>query len=195
MSRGDYALGSKELVRCLVQGEIGSAGLDVFENEPNVPQELFAMDNVVMSPHNAVFTTESFMALCEIVVGNFEAFFTNKPLCQLLPEGFRTMELEKSRVTNSNKGSVNVSTMRHIARSEHGKLSKIGQNMWWKAWKLSSQKKPHTLSGCGLWMIKWISAWMLISPLFYKFWSQSSVLAALNIFISNAKYHSSRINF
>ncbi|KAI9182634.1 hypothetical protein LWI28_027380 [Acer negundo] len=61
-------------------GEIGGAGLDVFENEPNVPQELFAMDNVVMSPHNAAFTTESFMALCDLVVGNLEAFFTNKPL-------------------------------------------------------------------------------------------------------------------
>ncbi|KAK0581575.1 hypothetical protein LWI29_015317 [Acer saccharum] len=73
-------INEKELVRCLVEGEIGGAGLDVFENEPNVPQELFAMDNVVMSPHNAVFTTESFMALCELVVGNLEAFFTNKPL-------------------------------------------------------------------------------------------------------------------
>ncbi|KAH7577819.1 hypothetical protein JRO89_XS01G0303800 [Xanthoceras sorbifolium] len=70
----------KELVRCLVEGEIGGAGLDVFENEPNVPQELFALDNVVMSPHSAAFTTESFIALCELVVGNLEAFFSDKPL-------------------------------------------------------------------------------------------------------------------
>ncbi|KAL9671481.1 hypothetical protein QQ045_009049 [Rhodiola kirilowii] len=41
----------KELVRCLVEDEILGAGLDVFENEPNVPIDLFAMDNVVMSPH------------------------------------------------------------------------------------------------------------------------------------------------
>ncbi|KAI8545254.1 hypothetical protein RHMOL_Rhmol07G0027000 [Rhododendron molle] len=53
----------KELVQCLVEGEIAGAGLDVFENEPQVPQELFALDNVVMSPqflfadsnHNAVY--------------------------------------------------------------------------------------------------------------------------------------------
>ncbi|XWS45981.1 hypothetical protein CRYUN_Cryun14cG0025800 [Craigia yunnanensis] len=34
-------INEKEMVECLVQGEIGGAGLDVFENEPNVPKELF----------------------------------------------------------------------------------------------------------------------------------------------------------
>ncbi|CAK7347965.1 unnamed protein product [Dovyalis caffra] len=70
----------KEMVRCLVQGEIAGAGLDVFENEPDVPEELFAMDNVVLSPHIAVFTQESFKDLRDLLVGNLEAFFTNKPL-------------------------------------------------------------------------------------------------------------------
>ncbi|KAG5538508.1 hypothetical protein RHGRI_019178 [Rhododendron griersonianum] len=70
----------KELVRCLVEGEIAGAGLDVFENEPQVPQELFALDNVVMSPHRAVFTEESLWDLCQLMLGNLEAFFSNKPL-------------------------------------------------------------------------------------------------------------------
>ncbi|XP_021280620.1 glyoxylate/hydroxypyruvate reductase HPR3-like [Herrania umbratica] len=70
----------KELVRCLVEGEIRGAGLDVFEHEPDVPNELFALDNVVMSPHNAVFTWESFEDLRKLVVGNLEAFFSNEPL-------------------------------------------------------------------------------------------------------------------
>lgn len=70
----------KEMVRCLVQGEIGGAGLDVFENEPQVPKELFELDNVVLSPHLAVHTSESFLGLYELLVGNFEAFFSNKPL-------------------------------------------------------------------------------------------------------------------
>ncbi|EOX96147.1 D-isomer specific 2-hydroxyacid dehydrogenase family protein, putative [Theobroma cacao] len=70
----------KELVRCLVEGEIRGAGLDVFEHEPDVPSELFALDNVVMSPHNAVFTRESFEDQCKLVVGNLEAFFSNEPL-------------------------------------------------------------------------------------------------------------------
>ncbi|KAF5733114.1 glyoxylate/hydroxypyruvate reductase HPR3-like [Tripterygium wilfordii] len=70
----------KEMVRLLVQGELGGAGLDVFENEPDVPKELFALDNVVMTPHNAVFTPESMHDVAKHVVGNLEAFFANRPL-------------------------------------------------------------------------------------------------------------------
>ncbi|PSS13992.1 Glyoxylate/hydroxypyruvate reductase [Actinidia chinensis var. chinensis] len=70
----------KELVRCLVQGDIAGAGLDVFENEPEVPRELFGLANVVLSPHRAVFTEESFRDAFELILGNFEAFFSNKPL-------------------------------------------------------------------------------------------------------------------
>ncbi|EOX96144.1 D-isomer specific 2-hydroxyacid dehydrogenase family protein [Theobroma cacao] len=73
-------INEKEMVECLVRGEIGGAGLDVFENEPNVPEELFGLDNVVLSPHRVVFTPESFVAASELVVGNLEAFFSNKPL-------------------------------------------------------------------------------------------------------------------
>ncbi|KAF8370281.1 hypothetical protein HHK36_031681 [Tetracentron sinense] len=70
----------KELVRCLVQGEMRGAGLDVFENEPDVPKELFALDDVVLSPHRAFVTPESFSALQELMLANLEAFFSNKPL-------------------------------------------------------------------------------------------------------------------
>ena len=66
----------KVMVWCLVQGEIAGAGLDVFENEPDVPKELFAMDNVVLSPHQASLTSESSKALCELLVSNLEAFFS-----------------------------------------------------------------------------------------------------------------------
>ncbi|KAK2664708.1 hypothetical protein Ddye_003282 [Dipteronia dyeriana] len=46
----------KELVQSLLRGEIGGAGLDVYENEPHVPEELFKLDNVVLSRHVAVMT-------------------------------------------------------------------------------------------------------------------------------------------
>ncbi|OQU81055.1 hypothetical protein SORBI_3006G004600 [Sorghum bicolor] len=47
------------LVSALKDGRIAGAGLDVFENEPKVPVELLSMDNVVLTPHSAVFTAES----------------------------------------------------------------------------------------------------------------------------------------
>lgn len=79
ISRGGV-IDEEELVKCLMQGEIKGAGLDVFENEPSVPKELFTMDNVVLSPHRAVFTTDSSSDLLELIIANLEAFFSNKPL-------------------------------------------------------------------------------------------------------------------
>lgn len=70
----------KAMVEMLVKGEIGGAGLDVFEHEPHVPRELFAFDNVVLSPHHAVLTPESFGAIEELLLANIEAFFSNQPL-------------------------------------------------------------------------------------------------------------------
>ncbi|XP_030524728.1 glyoxylate/hydroxypyruvate reductase HPR3-like [Rhodamnia argentea] len=74
----------KELVRRLVRGEIGGAGLDVFEKEPKVPDELLALDNVVLSPHRAVMTPESLEAVQELIIGNLRAFFSNEPLRSLV---------------------------------------------------------------------------------------------------------------
>ncbi|KAF5729926.1 glyoxylate/hydroxypyruvate reductase HPR3-like [Tripterygium wilfordii] len=75
----------KELVRSLVGGEIGGAGLDVFEDEPDVPKELCELDNVVLSPHASVLTPESFEALHDTVLANLNAFFSNKPLVSPFP--------------------------------------------------------------------------------------------------------------
>ncbi|GKC79140.1 glyoxylate/hydroxypyruvate reductase HPR3-like protein [Tanacetum coccineum] len=77
-----------ELMKCLVEGEIGGDGLDVFENEPNVPKELFGLDNVVPFPHKTAFTTESFHDAAQVLISNLEAFFTNKPLLTLVSSEF-----------------------------------------------------------------------------------------------------------
>ncbi|MBB1634344.1 2-hydroxyacid dehydrogenase [Cupriavidus sp. UME77] len=65
------------LVDALVQGRIAGAGLDVFENEPQVPQALFALDNVVLLPHIASATHETRNAMADLVFENLQAFFAN----------------------------------------------------------------------------------------------------------------------
>ncbi|KAF0893232.1 hypothetical protein E2562_023485 [Oryza meyeriana var. granulata] len=73
-----------ELVRALADGRVAGAGLEVFENEPNMPPELMAMDNVVLTPHQAVFTPESMADMRRVVVANLEAFFAGEPLLTLV---------------------------------------------------------------------------------------------------------------
>lgn len=69
-----------ELVSALVEGRLGGAGLDVFENEPEVPEKLFGVDNVVLTPHVGSGTVETRKAMADLVIGNLEAHFLNKPL-------------------------------------------------------------------------------------------------------------------
>jgi len=63
------------LVDALVHQRIAGAGLDVFEHEPNVPQALFELENVVMLPHIASATHETRNAMAELVFENLQAFF------------------------------------------------------------------------------------------------------------------------
>ncbi|WP_454741800.1 2-hydroxyacid dehydrogenase [Cupriavidus necator] len=63
------------LVDALVHQRIAGAGLDVFEDEPNVPEALFGLDNVVLLPHIASATHETRQAMAELVFENLQAFF------------------------------------------------------------------------------------------------------------------------
>jgi len=47
------------LVDALRDGPLGGAGLDVFENEPNINPELIGMENVILTPHTASATWEA----------------------------------------------------------------------------------------------------------------------------------------
>jgi len=62
------------LVQALLAGHIGAAGLDVFMDEPQVPQALLALDNVVLTPHIASSTEETLNAMTQLVLSNVEAF-------------------------------------------------------------------------------------------------------------------------
>lgn len=62
------------LVRALRERRIAGAGLDVFENEPQVPRELFELDNVVLLPHIASGTEETRQAMADRVFDNLQGF-------------------------------------------------------------------------------------------------------------------------
>ena len=69
-----------ELVSALLEGRLGGAGLDVFDKEPEVPEELFRLENVVLVPHVGTDTVETSKAMADLVIRNLEAFCLNKPL-------------------------------------------------------------------------------------------------------------------
>jgi lactate dehydrogenase-like 2-hydroxyacid dehydrogenase len=60
------------LVAELVSGRL-RAGLDVFANEPDVPSELHALDNVVMTPHLGTATEATREAMTRVLVDNLLA--------------------------------------------------------------------------------------------------------------------------
>jgi lactate dehydrogenase-like 2-hydroxyacid dehydrogenase len=63
------------LVCALSEKRIAGAGLDVYEDEPNVPPALLALDNVVLMPHIASNTRETRQAMADRVFDNLASFF------------------------------------------------------------------------------------------------------------------------
>ncbi|MEZ5826238.1 MAG: 2-hydroxyacid dehydrogenase [Geminicoccaceae bacterium] len=63
------------MTELLRTGELGAAGLDVFEKEPHVPAGLAALDNVVLTPHVASATIETRQAMGMCVVDNLKSWF------------------------------------------------------------------------------------------------------------------------
>jgi lactate dehydrogenase-like 2-hydroxyacid dehydrogenase len=70
----------KALVAALEHGQLGGAGLDVFENEPDVPAELLSNERVVVLPHVGSATRETRAAMCELVLKNVESYLTQGSL-------------------------------------------------------------------------------------------------------------------
>jgi lactate dehydrogenase-like 2-hydroxyacid dehydrogenase len=69
----------KAVIKALRTGKILAAGLDVFENEPSVPQELIALDNAVLLPHVGSASVKTRRAMGECVVSNVLAWADGKP--------------------------------------------------------------------------------------------------------------------
>jgi lactate dehydrogenase-like 2-hydroxyacid dehydrogenase len=68
------------MVKMLQSGALGGAALDVFADEPRVPEVLFGLDNVVLSPHQGSATRKTRTAMGDLVVKNLAAHFSGAPL-------------------------------------------------------------------------------------------------------------------
>jgi len=74
------------LIEALQKGEIAGAGLDVFENEPRVPEALRALPNVVLTPHVGSATGQTRKAMADLAFANLQAHFAGRPLPTPVPE-------------------------------------------------------------------------------------------------------------
>ena len=78
MARGSV-VDEPALIKALTEKRIMAAGLDVFAKEPQVPQELIAMDNVVLFPHIGSASVHTRDRMDQLVVDNIVAWAAGKP--------------------------------------------------------------------------------------------------------------------
>ena len=69
-----------ELVQALSEGRLGGAALDVFADEPRVPEALLSMENVILQPHIGSATVETRQAMGDLVLRNLELQFAGEPV-------------------------------------------------------------------------------------------------------------------
>lgn len=79
VSRGSV-VDEPALVRALEQGRIAGAALDVFEDEPHIPESLRRMDSVVLQPHVASGTEFTRAAMGTLLLDNVQAFVEGRAL-------------------------------------------------------------------------------------------------------------------
>jgi lactate dehydrogenase-like 2-hydroxyacid dehydrogenase len=77
ISRG-IAVDESALCDALERGTIAGAALDVYEHEPNVPDRLRALENVVLTPHIGANSEFSHAAQQQAMIDNLEAFFAGR---------------------------------------------------------------------------------------------------------------------
>ena len=74
------------LIAALTSGGIAGAGLDVFANEPNVPEALWTLPNVVLTPHIASATVQTRQAMADLALANMQAGTAGQPVLTMVPE-------------------------------------------------------------------------------------------------------------
>jgi len=83
ISRGDV-VAENDLIDALQNGQIGGAGLDVYEFEPAVPKALIKMENVTLFPHLGTASLEVRTEMGKMALSNIEEFITNQTPSNLL---------------------------------------------------------------------------------------------------------------
>lgn len=74
------------LVDALQRQAIAGAALDVYENEPHVPEALWSLDNVVLTPHMASATLQTRRAMADLAFGNLQAVLAGREPLSPVPE-------------------------------------------------------------------------------------------------------------
>jgi len=85
VSRGSV-VDEAALVDALERGTIAAAGLDVFADEPHVPEALRRSPDVVLTPHIGSATTRTREAMADLVVRNLREHFAGRPVPTPVPE-------------------------------------------------------------------------------------------------------------
>lgn len=73
-------IATADLISALEQRRIAGAALDVFDAEPQVPQALKSLANVILTPHVAGLSPEATQGTVELAGKNLAAFFSNQPV-------------------------------------------------------------------------------------------------------------------
>jgi lactate dehydrogenase-like 2-hydroxyacid dehydrogenase len=79
VSRGSI-VDQTALAAALAAGRLQGAALDVFENEPYVPEALRSSSAVVLTPHVASATVETRIQMADLILQNLDAFVSATPL-------------------------------------------------------------------------------------------------------------------
>ncbi|MFT4168748.1 MAG: NAD(P)-dependent oxidoreductase [Dysgonomonas sp.] len=81
-SRGS-TVDEKALIEALKENRIYGAGLDVYETEPNINPEFFALDNVVLTPHAGTQTLDGRHDMQREVARNIIGFFKGEKVSKV----------------------------------------------------------------------------------------------------------------
>tara|TARA_R110002096_G_scaffold51390_3_gene134377 strand:- start:3754 stop:4671 length:918 start_codon:yes stop_codon:yes gene_type:complete len=79
------------LIKALQNGTLGYAGLDVYADEPNVPQALCDLPNTILLPHVGSATIETRAAMAQLTVDNLVQHVQGKPVISPVPECLKLM--------------------------------------------------------------------------------------------------------